>query len=149
MDHISATRDGETRWYGGPGGALGEGVGQSGNGCSVAGGGERRWPSARAGQAQRLTWTQQGQKRAKGGRFVRSLLGSKAHRSRGPGRTILLDLCARAISRSSRDLPRATNIPPIASCSWLLDFRDAFRRDTFVARGPRLGCVRSAEVALV
>lgn len=43
----------------------------------------------------------------------------EAYRSRGPGRTILLDLCARAISRSSRDLPRATNIVAITSCSWL------------------------------
>lgn len=41
----------------------------------------------------------------------------EAHRSRGPGRTILLDLCARAISRSSRDLPKAMNLALILFCS--------------------------------
>lgn len=59
------------------------------------------------------TWTEEGQKRAKGAHsFVRSFVPSfLAYRSRGPGRTILLDLCARAIARSSRGapLPKATS----------------------------------------
>lgn len=59
-----------------------------------------------------------GRKGAGSVRFFRSSW-FEAYRSRGPGRTILLDLCARAISRSSRDLPRATNIVAITSCSWL------------------------------
>lgn len=50
--------------------------------------------------------------------FLSFLFGSRRTGRRGPGRTILLDLCARAISRSSRDLPRATNVVPITSCSW-------------------------------
>ena len=49
--------------------------------------------------------------------FLSFLFGSRRTGRRGPGRTILLDLCARAISRSSRDLPRATNVAPITSCS--------------------------------
>lgn len=47
------------------------------------------------------------------GPFVRSFVPSfLAYRSRGPGRTILLDLCARAIARSSRGalLPKATSV---------------------------------------
>lgn len=55
---------------------------------------------------------------------------------RGPGRTILLDLCARAISRSSRDLPRATNVAPIT----VLFVRRV--RHTFLSLVPRLGSAR-------
>lgn len=43
----------------------------------------RRWSAReRAGEGTRLTWTKQGQKRAKGARFVRSFLGSR-HTGRG------------------------------------------------------------------
>ena len=78
--------------------------------------------SERGADAANTSRTEEGERRGVGGpvRFV-SFVPSwfEAYRSRGPGRTILLDLCARAISRSSRDLPRATNIVAITSCSWL------------------------------
>jgi len=61
------------------------------------------------GRCAARTRTEEGQKRAKG---ARSFL---AYRSRGPGRTILLDLCARAIARSSRGpLQTATSASAIA-----------------------------------
>lgn len=60
--------------------------------------------------------------------FLSFLFGSRRTGRRGPGRTILLDLCARAISRSSRDLPRATNVAPI-TVLFVLDTR-FFRSST-------------------